>query len=102
MIYLNLSLDNPFDDTSKGGDQKDLVFFEKSLSKNKALDFQISYDAKLFTILGFTLKFDFRGDDHAEFRIHIHVLKLFLSLDIHDKRHWNYEKNRWMLDGEYE
>lgn len=68
-----------------------------SISKNKCFEYQLEFGKKFasvkpgeFEIVRFTKR------DHAGIRLTISVYKLFwLSLNIHDNRHWNKEKDCW-------
>ena len=65
---------------------------------NKMLEagFQL-YDNPDFEI---SIRLNFTGRDHAGFSFFIQLWRLFFEFSLEDKRHWNYNKNRWYLPGE--
>jgi hypothetical protein len=63
------------------------------LSEHKTAEFQISKGGK--TLIGFSVRWDHRCD-HAGVSLNIELFRRFLHVNIHDNRHWNYEKNRYV------
>lgn len=63
------------------------------LLKNKYFEFQADKmrDSDYFHL---SLKWT-RKTHHAGPSFHFEVFGFFLSLDIYDNRHWNYEEERW-------
>ena len=63
------------------------------LLKNKYFEFQADKFEE-FDYFKFSLSWT-RRTDHAGPKLLIEILGLFLSLNIYDNRHWNYDKNCW-------
>lgn len=63
------------------------------LSKNKALEIQVSRGGD--SIVGLEFRWDVNCD-HAGVSFDIELFRRFLHVNLYDKRHWNYEKNRYV------
>jgi hypothetical protein len=72
--------------------------FFKPLTKNKTLeiDFDTTKDYSWFDFSFSLLK----KTDHAGLYIRLSILNWDLNLNIIDNRNWNYDENRWYLEGE--
>ncbi len=88
MIYLNLTIRNPFSDRfsnvyATGG----------KLSKNKAWEFQIY---RSDTVVELETKFSIR-EDHAGFKLGLGLFSWTMDLQVYDTRHWNYDTKTWQV-----
>lgn len=86
MIYLNLTINNPFSDKfepvyANGG----------KLFKHKAWEFQI-YRSN--TIAELEARATVR-EDHAGVRLGLGLFSWTVEFQLYDGRHWNYDKNCW-------
>lgn len=89
MIQLYSRLSLPL----RGAKYRAIVDYEKLITENKAVCFAISHDAEDLFIAGLDLKW--AGIDHAGVGLTICLFGLTIFLRIQDRRHWNYELNRW-------
>jgi hypothetical protein len=71
------------------------------LSENKSFGIQTEFGKNSnFNPFEFLVKWTTK-QDHAGFRFVFGIYGLFwISIEIYDHRHWNYEKDRWYLPGE--
>jgi hypothetical protein len=71
------------------------------LSENKSFGIQTEFGKNSnFNPFEFLIKWTTK-QDHAGFRFVFGIYRLFwISIEIYDHRHWNYEKDRWYLPGE--
>jgi len=70
------------------------------ISKHKSFEYQIEFDNWNDQPFEFHLSWR-RHRDHAGIDLIFSIYKLFwLSLNIHDHRHWNDEKNDWETPGD--
>ena len=71
----------------------DIFLFEKLLTKNKAIEIQIStFDMVSYFDLNCSWG---RSGDHAGFVLHFEVYGFMINLNIYDIRHWNYDADRF-------
>lgn len=70
-----------------------------SFSENKGLWFDVRWSNKSRYIFNFDVSWS-KKTDHAGFVLWIALGKLWIELEITDKRHWNYEKDQWYEYGE--
>jgi hypothetical protein len=76
------------------------------LTKNKSFEYQIELFEKADdmcgnSLFGYSLSWDHKRD-HAGIDFNFSVAKLvWFSVNIHDNRHWNTEKNRWCTEDDY-
>lgn len=68
------------------------------ISKNKQLEYQlelfgqINDDSKIFNFKALLN----RKKDHAGLFLELEIIKIFwISLSLHDNRHWDYQKDCW-------
>lgn len=98
MIYLYLSIDNPFY-KRKGpidGDDVGGTYVHKTarIGENKNFELQVSrFPAD--TILDFKLDARMSGSDHAGPSLAITVLGLFAEVSLRDRRHWDHKAGTW-------
>ena len=64
-----------------------------NLTKHKAFEIQLSRGGN--SLIGFGFRWD-ANCDHAGVSLDIDLFRRFLHLNFYDKRHWNYEKNRYV------
>jgi hypothetical protein len=69
-----------------------------TITKNKSWEFEIGRFPE-WNWFDFKLKLT-RKEDHAGLYKYVEILGFFISFQIYDNRHWNYEKDRWYLPGE--
>lgn len=68
------------------------------LTKNKTLE--VEFDStNTYSWFDFSFVLT-KKSDHAGLYITLSLFKLELRIQIYDNRHWNYEENRWYLNGE--
>lgn len=91
MINFRFELKHPFYHTNDK--QIDYFEFDKSISKNKALSIQVS-DFKVGMLIFFEFVWHIKRD-HAGLELSIGILGKELIINLYDKRHWNYEEDRW-------
>jgi len=89
-IFFDINIENYF---SKKEKFKNLFSFEKSITKNKSLDFQILYYSRNL----FRFEFLFRpiGEDHTGVEIWLGLLGIEVVFAIRDNRHWDWENWKW-------
>jgi hypothetical protein len=88
LIYINLSLINPWSDLFKPA-----WSWDKKLTKNKAVEIEV-YRSN--TVAEFEARLRYR-EDHAGLTIGLGVLSYTLRAQFYDTRHWNYEKKAWEI-----
>ena len=88
MIYINISLMNPWSDLFKP-----VWSWDKKLTKNKAVEVEV-YRSN--TVIEFETRLRHRVD-HAGLTIGLGVLSYTLRAQFYDTRHWNYEKKAWEI-----
>ncbi len=86
MIYINLSLINPWSDRFEP-----VWSWDKKLTKNKAVEIEV-YRSN--TVIEFEARLRHR-EDHAGLTIGLGLLSYTLRAQFYDTRHWNYEKKAW-------
>ncbi len=65
------------------------------ISKNKFFEWQLEFSRFNNDPFELSLRWTSR-QDHAGFDFIFSIYKLFwLNINIHDRRHWDYEKNKW-------
>ena len=88
MIYINLSLMNPW------SDRFDPVWsWDTKLTKNKAVEIEV-YRSN--TVVEFETRLRHR-EDHAGLTVGLGLLIYTLRAQFYDTRHWNYEKKAWQV-----
>lgn len=87
MIYFNLNLSLPIKRS-----QKELYYFDKPISKNKAFSIQIDYERQMLLSLGFSWVLK---QCHSGPNLEFGLLGLSVILNLYDQKHWNYEEDRW-------
>lgn len=86
MIYINLTLRNPW------SDKFEIVrVWSKQLFKHKAWEVEIY---RSDTIAEFETKLTIR-EDHAGLMLGLGLFSYTLRAQFYDTRHWNYEEKRW-------
>lgn len=95
MINFNFSLNNFF--SSKDTGQVDYVEFDKRVSKNKSLEFQVSYWGTFDTIFEFGFRYNRIRQDHAGLYIHLTVFGFGFIFNFYDNRHWNFAADDWEI-----
>lgn len=93
MIYFNFTLQNPWH-SDKRSIWKDIFQGEWRITENKRFNLRLDYYT--YDLFEFGLNTRWRGEDHAGVGLDLRVLGLGLYLGIRDRRHWNYDKNRWV------
>lgn len=90
------SIKNKYYDETVKYEYKDYIIYDKKISKNKAISFQLSkFDPDNLFSIG--LRFSWKGSDHAGPYFHIDVLGYFAIFNLYDIRHWNYDTNKWEI-----
>lgn len=72
----------------------DILYKDYSISKNKAIEIQLSKFGNSFTIIGFDFGLH-PYQSHGGLRISIDLLGYSFIIKIYDKRHWDYETGTW-------
>lgn len=87
MIFLSLSLSNPF------SNRYSVVYHKtgKTWNPHKFWDLSI---CKRSSIIGFTFDFTTR-EDHAGFSLEIELFGWSIEYRFYDNRHWDYENGCW-------
>jgi hypothetical protein len=87
MIYLSLSLSNPF------SNRYSVVYGKtgKTWNPHKFWDLSI---CKQSSIIGFTFDFTMR-QDHAGFSLEIELFGWSIEYRFYDNRHWDYKNGCW-------
>ena len=87
MIFLSLSLSNPF------SNRYSVVYDKtgKTWNPHKFWDLSI---CKRSSIIGFTFDFTMR-QDHAGFSLEIELFGWSIEYRFYDNRHWDYENGCW-------
>lgn len=98
MIYLYLSIDNPFHKPKglmDGGDvQGTYVHKTKRIGENKTFELQVSrFQAD--AILDFRLDLRMTGSDHAGPSLAVTVLGFYAEVSLRDRRHWDHKAGTW-------
>lgn len=94
MLDIHISVGNPF----RRGDEavaRDVFVLDAQIARHKNLEIQLSRWSRIVHIIELELDTRFTGRDHAGPRIYVGLLGFFLSLQIYDHRHWDYENGRW-------
>jgi len=86
MIYLNLTIRNPWSDNFEH-----VLARSGKLSKHKAWEFEIY---RSDTIAEFETKLSIR-EDHAGFMLGLGIFSYTIRFQFYDTRHWNYDKKAW-------
>ena len=86
MIYINLSLLNPWSDLFEP-----IWSWNKLVSKHKAIEVEV-YRSN--TIAQFETRLRFR-EDHAGLTFGLGLFSYTLNAQFYDTRHWDYEKKVW-------
>lgn len=73
-------------------------YFNRRLWGHKSLEMGVQCDFNEPDV-DFMIRFNTRGD-HAGLTTHLQLGRLFLEFNIIDDRHWNWDENRWCLQGE--
>ena len=64
------------------------------VTTNKFIEFEFIIDKDFSNYFEYTIKWSRKGD-HAGFRYSIGLFKFFFEFNFADKRHWNWDENRW-------
>jgi hypothetical protein len=95
MFQIKLNCKNPFHKENDSFESKHFVQWEPKLSRNKAMNFQISrFDS--YYLFDFALDIQFDGQDHAGPSLDIWILGFGFNWSFYDTRHWDYDKNSWV------
>lgn len=86
MIYINLTVNNPWSDKFEH-----LRAWSGKLFKHKAWEVEVY---RSDTVIEFETKFTVRTD-HSGLMLGIGLLSYTLRAQIYDTRHWNYEEGRY-------
>ncbi len=73
--------------------------YARRLTTNKTLE--VEFQDNPWSWFNFNISLSTEVD-HAGFKIVITILKKEFYLNIHDNRHWNYDKDRYMTKEDYE
>jgi hypothetical protein len=88
MIYLNLTIRNPWSDKFEI-----IAVRSVRLAKHKAWEFEIY---RSDTIAELETKVSVR-EDHAGFMLGLGLLSYTARFQFYDTRHWNYDKKAWEI-----
>jgi len=71
--------------------------FNKHLYKNKYFEVQLMTTADCwYDIFHIDTKWNLKGD-HAGISLTIYIIPIMFNIMIYDRRHWDYEHNRWCI-----
>ena len=87
MIYISFNFSWPIKIS-----QKEIFYFDKPISKNKAFSVQIDYEKQMIASFGFSWVLH---QCHSGPMLEFGLLGLSVILNLYDQRHWNYEKDRY-------
>ena len=92
MLYINFNIPSWKKD--------DRCFFPKNIHINVPNDraFELSYGKMSNNILDFELSTKFRGGDHAGPSLMFGLFGYGIEMNLPKGRHWNYDKNEWLMD----
>jgi len=93
MLYFNFTVSNPFKVKERG--QRDFVAWDRRLTKNKALELQVSFWGSFRELLAVGADTRWTGQDHAGIKISMTMLGLGFVFNLYDIRHWNYDTGAW-------
>lgn len=99
MLQFILSIGNPWRGKN-GKPALDYFFKDKTLSRNKSFELQITRLSLADSILLLDLDLRWWGHDHAGPSITIEIGRYFFCAKIYDHRHWDYDRNDWMIHDE--
>lgn len=91
---ITISLNQPF-----FGEQKILYCVEPRISENKCFSFQVDFYPRCIFEFEFRLN---RKQDHGGFEVNFGIFGLTAMFQFYDKRHWNYDAERYMTPEEVE
>jgi hypothetical protein len=98
MIYFRFSIDWPW--SKHLGGQKDYYNRTWKVSENKSFEIQFTKWGSMNELFEVVIDTGWIGSDHAGLKFQLTIGPLFLSLDLYDNRHWNYDTNAWYTDEE--
>ena len=89
MLKFELTLSNIF------AKEKFNNLFNKAgkITENKFWEFEILYYSK--NLFEFVINLSMVGSDHAGIELEFGIFGLSINFKIYDKRHWDYENNKW-------
>lgn len=91
MLHFTLNIANPF---SKDCTHRTFWDFYRKLSKNKAIEIEVTNDSP-YSLLYLNVDLSWRGRDHAGFGFDISIMRYSFHFSIYDVRHWNYDTGTW-------
>ena len=86
MIYLNLTIRNPWSDKFEP-----LISYSDKIFKNKAWELEVY---RSDTVAEFETRVTVR-EDHAGLTLGLGLFSYTLRAQVYDTRHWNYDKKVW-------
>lgn len=96
MIEFIFRIKNP---RPKSRGQKDYVMLDKRISKNWAVELQISRWS-MHNFIEIWLDTAWTGQDHAGPRLYIECFGYMLNFNIYNINHWNWEQRRFYTEEE--
>ena len=75
---------------------KDIFWWEPKISKHKAICLQLSWVQPRHIDLGCEFDSSWK-DDHAGFALTISLFKIMFHFNFYDIRHWDDEKDQWVI-----
>lgn len=91
MIELHFKIKNP---KAKDREQKDYLCWDKRLSKNWAVELQITRWS-MNNLAELWIDTAWTGEDHAGPRIHFELFGFVFAFKVYNVNHWNYETGTW-------
>jgi len=93
MFSISFEIDNPLYQSFTQYKYKNLLDYERNITKNKILSFYIEkYNTHLFE---FELTVSLSGQDNTCSYINVNIFGLAATLQIFDNRRWDYDKHTW-------
>lgn len=93
MIYFRFGLGSPWAKDKKGEIYSKECYFP--LSANKSLELQAAVFPNNYPLLEVNLDARWCGHDHGGIRLDLIAWKFYLSLNLYDRRHWDYDTGTW-------
>ena len=99
MIYFNIKIQNPWFYPKDDFKSTNYLCWDKKLTNNKNFEIQIS-KFEPHELFLFKVDFRFWGSDHQGPSFEIDLFGYLFNIQIYDRRHWNWDEDRWQTDEE--
>lgn len=92
-IFFTFSIQSPFKPIRKAS--KTYFLTDRRVSKNKSLSIEFTRLGECNDLFDITLDLRWFGIDHAGPRFELWIGRYMFSINLHDHRHWDYDKHTW-------